>query len=134
MRRSFSRFICIYIHLVMDYLMTETTEGIETVRFFRQGDLLSCDLFTLIITRARVQTKYYFPQKCATPSLCWWHYIIGRTKREVTEVFSAITSQFAKVKYVRKIICISLKITIFVTNFMSWLKWVSKIIPFNTPL
>ena len=80
----------------------ETSAPFETVRGFRQGDPLSCDLFNLImeavIRRAGVETKgTIFYKSVQLLAYADDIDIIGTSKRAVTAAFSAIERESAKV-------------------------------------
>ena len=79
----------------------ELAEPFDTVRRFRQGDPLSCDLFNFLLESVLRKTGVHCNGTIFYKSVQLLAYaedidIIGRTMRDVTAAFSAIERQSAK--------------------------------------
>ena len=79
----------------------ELCEPFDTVRCFRQGDPLSCDLFNFVMESVLRKTGVHRNGTIFQKNVHLLEYaddsdIIGRTKRDVTAAFSAIERKSTK--------------------------------------
>ena len=79
----------------------DLSEPFDTVRGFRQGDPLSCDLFNFVMESVLQKAGVHRSVTIFQKSVQLLAYaddidIIGRTKRDVTAAFSAIERESTK--------------------------------------